>query len=289
MAMELGICVRDLPAAEVSRLGHLAEEQGYGYVFVPDVRGGMGDPAGRLGGRDCFVSLGAMFGSTSTVRGAVGVAAVPFHLPAALALTAATLSEQSEGRFLLGVGISHPESTRQHGIPFPDKPVAAMRQWVSELNSRSAGGLQFGGGFPVLVGALGERMVHLGAAEADGVVLNWLTPEHAAATVKRVRDAAAGSGRRGLAVLYVRLSPAAAVEADAVNYDALSNYHQHFVSQGLTSPGAIVAGTCLSAEDLGAARERIDAYAEAGIDVLCLYPHGFDEIERARMLTALSS
>ena len=287
--MELGICVRDLPAAEVARVGHLAEEQGYGYVFVPDVRGGMGDPSGRLGGRDAFVSLGALFEATSVVQGAVGVAAVPFHLPAALALTAATLTEQSEGRFLLGVGISHRESTERHGIPFPDRPVAATREWVQELRRRSEGGLAFGGGFPILVGALGDRMVGLGAAEADGVVLNWLTPEHAAATVKQVRDAAEAAGRRGFCVLYARLSPADTVRADAVGYDALANYHEHFVRQGLADPEAIVARTCLSAEDPGAARAQLDAYAEAGIDVLCLYPHGFDEVERARLLTALAS
>jgi alkanesulfonate monooxygenase SsuD/methylene tetrahydromethanopterin reductase-like flavin-dependent oxidoreductase (luciferase family) len=286
--MELGICARDLPAAEVARLGRLAEEQGYGYVFVPDVRGGVADPAGRIGGRDAFTSLAALFEATSVVRGAVGVAAVPFHQPFALALTAATLNEQSEGRFLLGVGVSHRESTEAHGIPFPEHPVAAMRAWVKKLNHRSAEGLQFGGGFPVLVGALGERMVHLGAAEADGVVLNWLTPEQAAITVKRAREAAGATGRRGLCVLYVRLSPAEAVERDAVNYDALANYHRHFVGQGLTTPSAIVSGTCLPAEDLDAARARIDAYAEAGIDVLCLYPHGFDEVERARLLTALA-
>ena len=287
--MELGICVRDLPAAEVSRLGHFAEEQGYTYVFVPDVRGGVADPSGRLSGRDAFTSLAAMFEQTTVVRGAVGVAAVPFHLPSSLALTAATLTEQSEGRFLLGVGISHRESTESHGIAFPERPLAVMRQWVADLNRMSAEGLQFGGGFPVLVGALGERMVHLGAAEADGVVLNWLTPEHAAVTVKAVREAADAAGRPGLCVLYARLSPADVVARDAVAYDAMANYHQHFVGQGLADPDAIVAGTCLSAEDLGAARERLDAYAEAGIDVLCLYPHGFDEVERARLLTALNS
>ena len=76
---------------------------------------------------------------------------------------------------------------------------------------------------------------------------------------------------------------------DAVGYDALANYHQHFVRQGLLDPEAIVAGTCLSAEDRGAARAQLDAYEEAGIDVLCLYPHGFDEVERARLLTSLAS
>src|SRR5918998_507896 len=111
--MELGICVRDLPAAEVARLGRFAEAHGYSHVFVPDVRGGMADPAGQLSGRDAFVSLGALFEATSSVRGAVGVAAVPFHQPGPLALAAATLAEQSDGRFLLGVGVSHRESTER--------------------------------------------------------------------------------------------------------------------------------------------------------------------------------
>ena len=38
--MELGICVRDLPAAEVARLGGFAEDHGYAEVYVPDIRGG---------------------------------------------------------------------------------------------------------------------------------------------------------------------------------------------------------------------------------------------------------
>ncbi|MEA3214469.1 MAG: hypothetical protein QOJ19_625 [Acidimicrobiia bacterium] len=286
--MELAICVRDLPAAEVARLGVFAEEHGYGYVFVPDVRGGMGDPSGRISGRDAFVSLAAMFQCTTRVQGSVGVAAVPFHQPAPLALTAGTLAEQSGGRFLLGVGISHRESVTRHGVPFPDKPLAAMRSWVKQLSQRSADGLSFGAGFPLLVGALGPRMVALGAAEADGVVLNWLTPQHAAATVRDVRAAAATSNRRGLTVLYVRISPADIVAADAKGYDALANYHQHFVNQGLHDPAAIVAGTCLPAEDVPRARDRLAAYGEAGIDVVCLYAHGYDEPARLEVLEALA-
>ena len=34
-------------------------------------------------------------------------------------------------------------------------------------------------------------MVQLGAEEADGLILNWLTPEHAAFAVERIRQAAA--------------------------------------------------------------------------------------------------
>jgi alkanesulfonate monooxygenase SsuD/methylene tetrahydromethanopterin reductase-like flavin-dependent oxidoreductase (luciferase family) len=287
--MQLGICVRDRPAAEVARLGRLAEDHGYSHVFVPDVRGAVPDASGRSSGRDAFVSLAALFGETRSVLGAVGVAAVPFHQPGPLALTAATLQELSGGRFVLGVGISHRESVSAHGLRFPASPLVAMRDWVEQLTARSGSGLAFGGGFPILVGALGPRMVELGASAADGVVLNWLTPEHAARTVKAVREAAATAGRPGTTVLYVRLSPPDVLRADAVGYDALANYHQHFVGQALDGPDDIVAGTCLPADDLGRARDRLQAYAEAGIDVLCLYPHGLAEADRARALETLAA
>ena len=76
--------------------------------------------------------------------------------------------------------------------------------------------------------------------------------------------------------------------ADAKGYDALANYHQHFVNQGLHDPAAIVAGTCIPADDVPRARDRLAAYREAGIDVVCLYAHGYDEPDRLKVLEALA-
>ncbi len=287
--VNLGVCVRDLSAAELCRLGAEIESLGYTDLFIPDIRGaspGLDGPP--LSGRDAFVSLGAMFASTSTLLGAVGVAAVIFHQPPALALAASTLNEVSDGRFTLGVGISHAESARNAGVEFPASPMAEMERWVDELGTRSQHGMAFGGGWPILVGALRPRMVQLGAARADGVVLNWLTPDEAATTVTAVRDAAAETGRGGRSVLYVRLMPDELARLDAVNYDQLANYHRHFVAQGLTTPDEIVAGTCLPASDLGRAREQLARYADSGLDLVCLYPHGWDEADRSRLLTELA-
>lgn len=284
--MELGICVRDLPAAEVARLGRFAEDHGVGHVFVPDLRGAAA-PGVALSGRDAFASLASMFTVTSAVRGAVGVAAVIFHEPAALARAAGTLTELSGGRFTLGIGVSHAEAAAHGGGTYPASPLGEMRRWTAEMRRcSSGGGLAFGAGFPILVGALGPKMVALGASDADGVVLNWLTPEHARTTVEQVR-AAAPAGTRPTTVLYARLSPDAAVRADAVNYDALANYHRHFALQGLDTPDAVVDGTCLPAGDPAATRDRLAAYADAGIDVLCLYPHGFDEAQREQVVGAV--
>ncbi len=286
--MDLGVVVRDVPAAELCRLGQEAESLGYTDLFVPDVRGANPDPEALLGGRDAFIALGAMFASTTSIYGAIGVAAVIFHRPTALALAASTLNEVSDGRFTLGVGVSHAEAARQAGVEFPASPMTTMRSWLADLGTRSHHGMAFGGDWPILVGALGPKMVELGASHSDGVVLNWLSPDETAKTVAATKAAATEKARNGRTVLYVRLMPDEAVMADAVNYDAMANYHQHFVNQGLTNPDDIVAATCLPASDLGKAREQLARYAEAGLDLACLYPHGGDEAERTRLLTELA-
>ncbi|MCU1503368.1 MAG: hypothetical protein JWM12_2722, partial [Ilumatobacteraceae bacterium] len=70
--MELGVCVRDRPAAEVARLARFAEAHGYRHLFVPDVRA---RSTSVVSGRDAFVSLAAAFEATTELRCGVGVAA----------------------------------------------------------------------------------------------------------------------------------------------------------------------------------------------------------------------
>jgi alkanesulfonate monooxygenase SsuD/methylene tetrahydromethanopterin reductase-like flavin-dependent oxidoreductase (luciferase family) len=278
--MDLAICVRNLPAKEVADVGRFAEDYGYGEVFLPDgARGGMVDGAGRLTGRDAFAGFAAMFAATPSVRGTLGVAALPMHHRLVLPIMASTLYEMSEGRFSLGLGVSHPEQTARFGVSFPDKQIDYMRSWVRDLKARSADGMTSGGGWAVLIAALGPRMVQLGAEEADGLILNWLTPENAATSVDRVREVAPdGSSPR--VALYLRLMTPAVARDDAVRYDAMANYHRNFVAQGITTPDDVVALTTLPRDDLGAARARLDQYRAAGIDTVCIYPVGFDPDDR---------
>ena len=283
--MELGICMRDLPVADVVRLGQFAEDHDYRSVYLPET--GNRRRGGGLGGRSPYISLAAMFAATTSVEGAVGVAAAPFRSLPHLALSAATLHEQSEGRFTLGVGVSHREAATTLGVPFPRSPLLWTEVALDELMGQSRFGVEFGRGFKVVVGALGPKMVQLGAANSDGLVLNWLTPQHAAETVAVAAEAGAANGRTPLTVLYIRLSQSESLRSDSVNYDAMANYHHHFARQGLTTPEEIVAGTCFDAADVPAARDRLAQYAAAGIDLVCLYPHGLDRSEYEATLAAL--
>ncbi len=278
--MDLAICVRNLPADQLTEVGRFAENNGYAEVFAPDgARGAMTDANGRLNGRDAIATLAAMFCSTSTVRGTLGVAAVPMHHRLVLPVLASTLNELSDGRFSLGLGVSHPEQTAAFGVEFPSRQIDYMRDWIRDLKTRSTEGVAYGGDWPVLIAALGPRMVQLGAEEADGLILNWLTPEHAASSVERIH-AAAPDGASPRAALYVRLMTNDVLHQDAVRYDAMANYHRNFVAQGITTHDDIVARTTLSRDDLGAARARLDAYRASGLDTICIYPMAFDAEDR---------
>ena len=285
--MELGICMRDLPVAQVVKLGKFAEDHGYSSIYLPET--GNRTPEGGLAGRSPWISLAAMFAETEHVGGAVGVAAAPFRSLPHLALSAATLQEQSEGRFSLGIGVSHREAADRLGVPFPTSPLRWTEVACDELMGQARFGLTFGQGFPVLVGALGPKMVELGAARSDGLVLNWLTPQHAQETVDLAQNVGQANGRTPYTVLYVRLSPYEALHTDAVNYDAMANYHHHFVRQGLMTPEDVVAGTCLRSDDLGHAKEQLNAWADAGIDLVCAYPHGLEQAEYEAALAALTA
>jgi len=285
--MELAICVRNLTAAELTAAGRFAEDNGFAEVFVPDsARGGALDSQGRLGGRDAFIGFAAMLSATKTVKATVGVAAVPMHHPLVLPNLASTLQELSGGRFSLGLGVSHPEQTARFGIEFPARQIDYMREWIRDLISRSREGMTFGGGWPVMLAALGPRMVRLGAEEADGLVLNWLTPEQAGKSVEAVRQAAP-AGAKPRVALYLRLMTAETAHNDAVRYDAMANYHRNFLAQGLEDHAAVVTQTTLPRDDIGAARDRIEEYRAAGIDTLCIYPVGFEADDR-RALESLT-
>ena len=285
--MELGICMRDLPVQEVVRLGNFSEDHGYSSIYLPETVNRT--PEGGLAGRRPWISLAAMFAATEHVGGAVGVAAAPFRSLPHLALSAATLNEQSNGRFSLGIRVSHREAATRLGVPFPTSPLRWMEVACDELMGQARFGVTFGQGFPVLVGALGPKMVEMGAARSDGLVLNWLTPEHAQETVTLAREVGRANGRTPYTVLYVRLSPYDALHTDAVNYDAMINYHQHFERQGLTTPEDVLAGTCLQSDDIGQARDKLAAWADAGIDLVCVYPHGLDQHQYESALAALTA
>lgn len=97
----------------------------------------------------------------------------------------------------------------------------------------------------VVIGALGPKMRALAAERADGMLLNWLTPDAARlAQQDKTRDA---GGRDVSLVLYIRTGLGGAaidrVRAEAERYAKIPSYAANLQRLGITAMDTAVVGT----------------------------------------------
>jgi alkanesulfonate monooxygenase SsuD/methylene tetrahydromethanopterin reductase-like flavin-dependent oxidoreductase (luciferase family) len=140
-----------------------------------------------------------------------------------------------EARLTLGIGSGQ---LRKGAVDAVAEAVTALRQ-----ASRAA----------VVVGALGPRMRRLGAEQADGVLLSWLTPAVAAEQAEELRALGRDAqGEMPRIALYARaiVDEAArpALEREAAQYGTYPAYAANFARLGI---GPI--DTTLAPEDVGLA------------------------------------
>jgi alkanesulfonate monooxygenase SsuD/methylene tetrahydromethanopterin reductase-like flavin-dependent oxidoreductase (luciferase family) len=167
----------------IVRCARLAEDLGYqGFWITED------------NVRDAFLVVDRVARGTSRILVGTSVTSAYARTPTALALTAATIQNAAEGRFVLGVGTGGLGFvTRGHGVPLK-APVARMRETVEIVRALVRGDrLNHRGRFfhvqdfrlrepanvrvPLYLAALNRRMSELAGEVADGVIANFLTPE----------------------------------------------------------------------------------------------------------------
>jgi alkanesulfonate monooxygenase SsuD/methylene tetrahydromethanopterin reductase-like flavin-dependent oxidoreductase (luciferase family) len=130
-----------------------------------------------------------------------------------LAATAATVGDLTHNRFMLGIGAGsafYKDAQRNIGLP-AFKPIPLMRDYLLALHQLLAGqrveydgavvhlhGVQLGFRpplVPIYLAALGPKMLKLAGELADGVALNWCTPEQVAWSRARVAEGAQQASR----------------------------------------------------------------------------------------------
>lgn len=268
--MSIGLHLKDPTAADVRTLARSAEAAGFSHLTLPELSIISDGPAT---GRDPLVASAIALEVTTTLRVGTAVVGTIFHPSHHLALAAATLNEQSDGRFILGVGVAHREFAERVGVSFPDRLLDHARDACVSLRRYSAGGVEFGSGFPVWLAALGPGMVRTAVESADGTILNWVS----SAACEPVAAMARRSGRPWTLAVMVRVGPRIELAADVDRYRTMfGNYAAHFERQSLGDAASVVAATCLPTEELDRLPELADAYAQAGVDVLVLNPSGLD-------------
>ncbi len=243
-----------------------------------------------------------------TTRIELGTAVVPTfpRHPFAMAQEAMSAQAAANGRFALGIGLSHQVVIEMMlGMSFA-KPYSHMKEYLAVLAPLiRTGSVSFQGNeyrvganlsvpgatpCPILVAALAPRMLALTGAEADGTI-TWMTGERTVRehTVPRIREAAAAAGRPAPRVvvglpLAVTKAAAAAREAAARQfeiYGTLPSYRAMLDREGAEGPADVaIVG------DESAVGEALDRLADAGAtDYLAIpfaVPGDADAVERTR-------
>lgn len=201
-----------------------------------------------------------------------------------------SLNEWYGRRFILGVGVSHipmVEGVRGHRY---DKPIPAMRAYLEGL-ARDGGG-----DLPVVVAALGPKMLALSAEMSRGAVPYNVTPEHTA------RAAAILGPNRILAVeqkVTIETDPIKARalgRKELARYMVLPNYRNNWLRIGFSEADLANGGSdrfidamCLWG-DAETVKKGLRAHFAAGATHVCLQPvHADGDLAaRDRMLAALA-
>jgi alkanesulfonate monooxygenase SsuD/methylene tetrahydromethanopterin reductase-like flavin-dependent oxidoreductase (luciferase family) len=157
--------------------------------------------------------------SSETSRIDLGIGVIPLHTRGPESIAEGVRGNALPAdRLLLGVGSPNPGSLRR------------VREGIAALRSRLSARL--------VVAALGPRMCRLAGEIADGVLFNWLTPEHARLSAEWVRAGAAAAGRRPPALCgYVRVAIGSAagnkLAEEGARYAAIPAYGAHFDRMGV--------------------------------------------------------
>ena len=118
IGLQLGYWQKN-PTPRFIELAQVAESLGFDSVWTAEAYGS-----------DCFTPLAAIAASTKRIRLGTGVMQIAARTPTCAAMTALTLDHISNGRLILGVGVSGPQVVEGwYGQPFT-KPLERTREWI---------------------------------------------------------------------------------------------------------------------------------------------------------------
>lgn len=250
----------------------------------------------QITGPDALTALAAVAGDAPGIELGSSIVPVYGRHPLALAAQAATAQAATGGRLVLGIGASHQAVVEGMLGECYARSFSRVRETLRALRGLLAGEAVSLEGrevtvrgrlsieappCPILVAALGEKMLQLAGQEADGVTLWMVGPRTIADYVApRVCDAAARAGRSSPRILAgvpvcVTDAPARARAAAAEQlrvYGVLPAYRATLAREGVDGPEGLLA---TGPED--EVRARIAAFESAGatdlrVNALCATP-----------------
>ena len=256
---------------DAARFAAQVEGWGYGALWIPEAVG-----------REPFSLIGYLAARTQRLVLATGIANIYARDPVTMRATRETLAEASQGRFLMGLGVSHAPMVagmRKHEY---GKPVATMRAYLEAIDAAIYMGPKPKQPAPIVLAALRPKMLELAAQKSAGAHPYFVTPEHTARARKIL-----GPGKLLCPEQKVLLETDAAkaraiARANMKIYLGLPNYQNNLKWLGYTDADIADGGSDRLVDAIVAwgdekqIRDRIQSHLDAGADHVCIQPFRAD-------------
>lgn len=248
-----------MPATEVGAAAGRVEAAGAGSLFF-----------GEAYGREAFTQAALALGGSDELVVGTGIANIHARDPVASRAAQATLAASSGDRFVLGLGVSHRpivEGMRKHDY---GSPLATMRSYLDGLADTDPFVPDPATG-PVLVAALGPRMLELSASHADGAHPYLTTPAHTATARAAVGDDKLLVVEQAATVVEDRDTWRERAHAHLEIYTGLPNYRNSWKRLGFADDDFVRGGSDRLKEELvpfglDASVVAVRAHLDAGAD-----------------------
>lgn len=255
-----------MSASEAADTAGFIEELGYSTLWLPDTVG-----------RDPFAHIAWLASQTTTLNFATGIANIFHRHPGPMKQVANTLGEQTGGRFMLGLGVSHgPLVAGLRGLDY-SKPLTQMREYLEAMEAQPFRGQKPDEPVPMVLAALGPKMLELAATATDGAHPYWTTPEHTAQAREIMGPDALLCVEQKVCLTTDSAAARDAAKAAIKIYADLPNYRNNWLRLGFTDDeiehradrfvdAVVVWG------DEDRVRAGIQAHYDAGATHVCIQP-----------------
>jgi probable F420-dependent oxidoreductase len=258
-----GLQARRAAEAQAGMMAY--EELGYSATWFPE----------SIGSKEALSHAALLLAGSPRMVVATGIANIYARDAAAMVSGARTLAEAYPGRFVLGIGVSHAPSVAARGGTY-GRPVETMAAYLDAMDAAAWSGPALPDRPPVVLAALGPRMLDLAAERADGAHPYFVPVEHTriarerlgtdpvlAVEVTAVLDADATRARE-------------TARAFATRYLAAVNYANNLRRLGWSDEDVAGGGSdrlldaVVVQGDAAAIARRVREHLDAGADHVCV-------------------
>jgi probable F420-dependent oxidoreductase len=228
-----------------------------------------------LGSKESFAHAAILLAASSRMIVGTGIANTYARDAMAMANGARTLAEAYPGRFILGIGTSHAASVASRGSVY-ERPIAWMTAYLDAMEAAAYTAPAPAEPVPVILAALGPRMLELAATRTDGAHPYFVPVQHTAMARERIGPEPLLIVEQA-AVLDLDLARArGTARAFAARYLAHENYANNLRRLGWSEEDVAGSGSdrlldaVVVQGDVGAIVGRVREHLDAGADLVCV-------------------